>query len=37
VHGCVGRTLATMEAQALLGAIVAQVDSIELAGRTSRG
>jgi cytochrome P450 len=32
VHGCVGRTLATMEAQALLGAIVAQVASIELAG-----
>ena len=32
VHGCVGRTLATMEAQALLGAIVAQVESIELAG-----
>lgn len=32
VHGCVGRTLATMEAQALLGAIVAAVESIELAG-----
>ena len=32
VHGCVGRTLATMEAQALLGAIVSQVESIELAG-----
>jgi cytochrome P450 len=32
VHGCVGRTLATMEAQALLGAIVDQVASIELAG-----
>jgi cytochrome P450 len=32
VHGCVGRTLATMEAQALLGEIVAQVESIELAG-----
>jgi cytochrome P450 len=32
VHGCVGRTLAQMEAQALLGAIVAQVESIELAG-----
>jgi cytochrome P450 len=32
VHGCVGRTLATMEAQALLGAIVAQVESIALAG-----
>jgi cytochrome P450 len=32
VHGCVGRTLATMEAQALLGEIVAQVQSIELAG-----
>jgi cytochrome P450 len=32
VHGCVGRTLATMEAQALLGAIVAQVESIEIAG-----
>lgn len=32
VHGCVGRTLATMEAQALLGAIVEQVESIELAG-----
>jgi 4-methoxybenzoate monooxygenase (O-demethylating) len=32
VHGCVGRTLATMEAQALLGAIVANVESIEIAG-----
>lgn len=32
VHGCVGRTLATMEAQALLGAIIDQVGSIELAG-----
>lgn len=32
VHGCVGRTLATMEAQALLGEIAAQVESIELAG-----
>lgn len=32
VHGCVGRTLATMEAQALLGAIIDQVESIELAG-----
>jgi cytochrome P450 len=32
VHGCVGRTLATMEAQALLGEIVAQVESIALAG-----
>lgn len=32
VHGCVGRTLAQMEAQTLLGAIVAQVESIELAG-----
>jgi cytochrome P450 len=32
VHGCVGRTLATMEAQALLGEIVAQVESVELAG-----
>jgi cytochrome P450 len=32
VHGCVGRTLAQMEAQALLGAIVAQVESIEVAG-----
>jgi cytochrome P450 len=32
VHGCVGRTLATMEASALLGQIVAQVESIELAG-----
>ncbi|MEO6040838.1 MAG: cytochrome P450 [Croceibacterium sp.] len=32
VHGCVGRTLAMMEAQALLGEIVSQVDSIELAG-----
>jgi cytochrome P450 len=32
VHGCVGRTLATMEAQALLGAIVDQVESIALAG-----
>lgn len=32
VHGCVGRTLAQMEASALLGEIVAQVESIELAG-----
>jgi cytochrome P450 len=32
VHGCVGRTLATMEAQALLGQIVTQVERIELAG-----
>ena len=32
VHGCVGRTLAQMEASALLGAIVAEVESIELAG-----
>lgn len=32
VHGCVGRTLAMLEAQALLGAIVDQVESIELAG-----
>jgi cytochrome P450 len=32
IHGCVGRTLAQMEASALLGAIVAQVESIELAG-----
>lgn len=32
VHGCVGRVLATMEAQALLGNIVREVESIELAG-----
>jgi cytochrome P450 len=32
IHGCVGRTLAQMEAQALLGQIAAQVESIELAG-----
>jgi cytochrome P450 len=32
VHGCVGRTLAQMEASALLGEIVRQVESIELAG-----
>jgi cytochrome P450 len=32
IHGCVGRTLAQMEASALLGEIVAQVESIELAG-----
>ena len=32
VHGCVGRTLAQMEANALLGAIVREVESIELAG-----
>jgi len=32
VHGCVGRTLAQMEASALLGEIVARVESIELAG-----
>jgi cytochrome P450 len=32
VHGCVGRTLAQMEATALLGEIVSQVESIEIAG-----
>lgn len=32
VHGCVGRTLAQMEATALLGAIVRNVESIEIAG-----
>ena len=32
VHGCVGRVLATMEAQALLGNLVAEVESFELAG-----
>ena len=32
VHGCVGRTLAQMEASALLGAIVEQVESIDIAG-----
>ena len=32
VHGCVGRTLAQMEASALLGAIVERVESIEIAG-----
>ncbi len=32
VHGCVGRTLAQMEASALLGAVVRQVERIELAG-----
>ena len=32
VHGCVGRVLAQMEAQALLGTIVDQVESFELAG-----
>lgn len=32
VHGCVGRTMATMEASALLGSIVDQVECIELAG-----
>jgi cytochrome P450 len=32
VHGCVGRTLAQMEASALLGAIAREVESIELAG-----
>ena len=32
VHGCVGRVLAQMEASALLGEIVARVESIELAG-----
>jgi cytochrome P450 len=32
IHGCVGRTLAQMEASALLGEIVAQVESIEIAG-----
>jgi 4-methoxybenzoate monooxygenase (O-demethylating) len=32
IHACVGRTLAQMEASALLGAIVSQVESIEIAG-----
>ena len=32
VHGCVGRTLAQMEASALLGAIAREVKSIEVAG-----
>ena len=32
IHGCVGRTLAQMEASALLGEIVAQIESIALAG-----
>ena len=32
IHGCVGRVLAQMEASALLGAIVARVEAIELAG-----
>jgi cytochrome P450 len=32
IHGCVGRVLAQMEASALLGEIVRQVEAIELAG-----
>ena len=32
VHACVGRTLAQMEATALLGAIVREVEAIEIAG-----
>jgi len=32
VHGCVGRVLATSEAQAFLGALVDAVESIEIAG-----
>jgi cytochrome P450 len=32
VHACVGRTLANLEATALLGAIVREVESIEIAG-----
>lgn len=32
VHGCVGRTLAQMEASALLGAVVRDVANIEIAG-----
>jgi cytochrome P450 len=32
VHGCVGRTLAQMEASALLGAVIRGVESIEIAG-----
>ena len=32
VHGCVGRVLAQMEASALLGAIVRDVESLEIAG-----
>ena len=32
VHGCVGRVLAQTEAQALLGALVREVESFEIAG-----
>lgn len=32
VHGCVGRTLAQMECSALLGAVVREVETIEIAG-----
>lgn len=32
VHGCVGRVLAQMEAQALLGTLVREVEGFELAG-----
>ena len=32
VHACVGRTLAQMEATALLGAIVREVNAVEIAG-----
>ncbi|MDQ6773938.1 MAG: cytochrome P450 [Candidatus Dormibacteraeota bacterium] len=36
VHGCAGQGLARMEAHALLGALVAQVERVELAGRPVR-
>jgi len=32
IHACVGRTLAYMEADALLGALARELDSVELAG-----
>ncbi|HEY0301127.1 MAG TPA: cytochrome P450, partial [Rhizomicrobium sp.] len=32
IHACVGRTLAYMEAEALLGALLREVDNVELSG-----
>lgn len=37
LHQCVGQHVARLEAEALLGALVARVDRIELAGEPARG
>jgi hypothetical protein len=34
VHACVGRVLALLEAEALLGAVVRQIDRFEAAGES---